>query len=637
MIIPLIWLLDYIDIEKTPVEIAKSFTELGLMLEKPVLSEVLELEHRMDRADWLSILGCARDLAGFENLKLKKPKMYNFEVNKISDKDKVEVKVNSQKVNVFKTRVFKNVEVKESPEFIKQRLELYGIPIINNIVDITNFVMVEIGQPLHAQDLNKFTKREIVLRDSNLDEKIQTLDGTIINLPEHTLVLSQNNEPICIGGIVGGIETRVTNETTEIVLDAGNYIQSAMRKTSQKIGVRNETLLRSEKFLSPELVFEAIVRATDLILEYCGKNVEVYENSEFRKSAFEPKIMTLTKKRLNLVSGSDNMFENSSKLLEKLEYEIIKESDEKLTAKIPYFRTDIEVEDDLIADVLRMYGYSKIEAEPIQAPVPKNITPKSITQTEFITDVLISLGFHEHLTDSIVKYDGIENRIVMTNSINSDKDSLRLSIKETLSSVLFNYQKFGVNQVKIFEVGKKYYQQNEELFEELVLGIIYDENDKDAQSLFLRQTIDTILDSLNCDYSFKPSSKHMKIVDNHNQNEIGYFDSNYAEIYIEKIINDINFKPKAGNTGKIITEIMNISKEDLTFICHEDFYAGEILEFIKNLNPLISEVRYISEYLTEGNRKVTFRYTSLESNEMKRLRTEIINNTSLKYKVSFIS
>jgi len=637
MIIPLIWLLDYIDIEKTPVEIAKSFTELGLMLEKPVLSEVLELEHRMDRADWLSILGCARDLAGFENLKLKKPKMYNFEVNKISDKDKVEVKVNSQKVNVFKTRVFKNVEVKESPEFIKQRLELYGIPIINNIVDITNFVMVEIGQPLHAQDLNKFTKREIVLRDSNLDEKIQTLDGTIINLPEHTLVLSQNNEPICIGGIVGGIETRVTNETTEIVLDAGNYIQSAMRKTSQKIGVRNETLLRSEKFLSPELVFEAIVRATDLILEYCGKNVEVYENSEFRKSAFEPKIMTLTKKRLNLVSGSDNMFENSSKLLEKLEYEIIKESDEKLTAKIPYFRTDIEVEDDLIADVLRMYGYSKIEAEPIQAPVPKNITPKSITQTEFITDVLISLGFHEHLTDSIVKYDGIENRIVMTNSINSDKDSLRLSIKETLSSVLFNYQKFGVNQVKIFEVGKKYYQQNEELFEELVLGIIYDENDKDAQSLFLRQTIDTILDSLNCDYSFKPSSKHMKIVDNHNQNEIGYFDSNYAEIYIEKIINDINFKPKAGNTGKIITEIMNISKEDLTFICHEDFYAGEILEFIKNLNPLISEVRYISEYLTEGNRKVTFRYTSLESTEMKRLRTEIINNTSLKYKVSFIS
>jgi phenylalanyl-tRNA synthetase beta chain len=637
MIIPLVWLRDYIDIEKTPLEIAKSFTELGLMLEKPVISEVLELEHRMDRADWLSILGCARDLAGFENLRLKKPKLHNHEVSKISESDKVKIKIDSEKVNVFKTRVFKNVEVKDSPDFIKQRLELYGIPSINNIVDITNFVMVELGQPLHAQDLSQFTKREIVLRDSNLNEKIQTLDGTIINLPENTLILSQNNEPICIGGIVGGIETRVTQKTNEIILDAGNYLQSSMRKTSQKIGVRNETLLRSEKFLSPELVLEAIVRATDLILEYGGKDIEAYENSEFKKNTFEPKVMTLTKNRLNLVSGSDNLFESSSKLLEKLEYEIIKENNENITAKIPYFRTDIEVEDDLIADILRMYGYSKIEAKPIQAPVPKNITPKSITQSEFVTDVLISLGFHEHLTDSIVKYDGIENRIAMLNSINSDKDSLRLSIKETLSSVLFNYQKFGVNQVKIFEIGKKYFQQNEDLLEELVIGIIYDETDKDVQSLYLRQTIDTVLDSLNCDYSFKPEPKNMKIINNRNEDEIGYFDSNYAEIYLEKIINDLNFRPKGGNTGKIVTEILNISKEDLTFICHEDFKAGEVLEFIKNLNPLISEVKYLNEFRTEGNRKVTFRFTSLESSEMKRLRTEIINNTSLKFKLTFIS
>lgn len=637
MIIPLLWVRDYLDIEKTPIEIAKSFTELGLMLEKPVLSEVLELEHRMDRADWLSILGCARDLAGFENLKLKKPKMHSYEVAKISNEDKVDIKIDSEKVNVFKTRVFKNVEVRESPEFIKERLELYGIPVINNIVDITNFVMVELGQPLHAQDLSQFAKREIVLRDSNLGEKIQTLDGTIINLPENTLVLSQNNTPICIGGIVGGAETKVTHQTKEIILDAGNYRQSDMRKTSQKIGIRNETLLRSEKFLSPELVYEAVVRATDLILEHGGKNIEVYENSEFKKNTYEPKVMTLTKKRLDLVSGSTNLYESSSKLLEKLEYEIISENKDKITAKIPYFRTDIEVEDDLIADVLRMYGYSKIEAEPIQAPVPKNITPKSIIQSEFVTDVLISLGFHEHLTDSIVKYDGIENRIVMTNSINSDKDSLRLSIKETLSSVLFNYQKFGVEEVKIFEVGKKYYQKDEELFEELVLGIIYDENNKDSQSIFLRQTIDTVLDSLNCDYSFKPGAKHLKIINNLNQSEIGHFDSNYAEIYLEKIINDINFKPKPGNTGKIITEILNISKEDLTFVCHTDFNAGEVLEFIKSLNPLISEVRYISEYLTENNRKVTFRYTSHHASEMKKLRTEIINNASLKFKVTFIS
>ncbi|NBO21981.1 hypothetical protein EBU94_01385 [bacterium] len=635
MIIPLIWLKDYIEIEKTPQEIAKSFTELGLMLEKPILGEVLELEHRMDRADWLSILGCARDLSGFENVKFIRPKLKNIEVPKVSEKDKVSIEVESGKVNRFRTRVFKNVKVGESPDFIKKRLELYGIPVINNIVDITNFVMVEMGQPLHAQDLNKFEKREIILRDSEIGEKIQTLDGSKIELPERTLVLSQNNSPICIGGIVGGFETRVSSETTEIVLDSGNYNQASMRKTSKKLGIRNETLLRSEKFLSPNLVDEAITRCTDLILEYAGG--EVYENSNYESEKYVAKKMTLTKKRLELVSGGTEYFKNAAHSLRKLEYEVLSENDEKIVVEVPHFRTDVEVEDDIVADILRLYGYSKIQAEKISAPVPEDITPISYSESEYLTNLLVSLGFHEHLTDSIVKYDGIENRISMLNSINSDKDSLRLSIKETLSTVLFNYQKFGKDEVKIFEIGKKYFRENDELYEELVLGVIYDISNKDLQSLYIRKYLDSIMESLGVNYSLQKTKKHISIIDSNFLVEVGYFDGNYVEVFLEKIINNPNFKSKKGINGKIVTEIENISKEDLTFVCHEDFSSGEVLEYVRNLNPLINEVRYLNEFLEDGKRKVTFRFSSLHSQEMKKIRNEIINNSSLKFQINFIS
>jgi len=635
MIIPLIWLKDYIEIEKTPQEIAKSFTELGLMLEKPILGKVLELEHRMDRADWLSILGCARDLSGFENVKFIRPKLKNIEVPKVSEKDKVSIEVESNKVNRFRTRVFKNVKVGESPDFIKRRLELYGIPVINNIVDITNFVMVEMGQPLHAQDLNKFEKREIILRDSEIGEKIQTLDGSKIELPERTLVLSQNNNPICIGGIVGGFETRVSAETTEIVLDSGNYNQASMRKTSKKLGIRNETLLRSEKFLSPNLVDEAIIRCTDLILEYAGG--EVYENSNYESEKYVAKKMTLTKKRLELVSGGTEYFKNAAHSLRKLEYEVLSENDEKIVVEVPHFRTDVEVEDDIVADILRLYGYSKIQAEKISAPVPEDITPISYSESEYLTNLLVSLGFHEHLTDSIVKYDGIENRISMLNSINSDKDSLRLSIKETLSTVLFNYQKFGKDEVKIFEIGKKYFRENDELYEELVLGVIYDISNKDLQSLYIRKYLDSIMESLGVNYSLQKTKKHISIIDSNFLVEVGYFDGNYVEVFLEKIINNPNFKSKKGINGKIVTEIENISKEDLTFVCHEDFSSGEVLEYVRNLNPLINEVRYLNEFLEDGKRKVTFRFSSLHSQEMKKIRNEIINNSSLKFQINFIS
>jgi len=622
MIVPLKWIKDYLNIHKSPKEIAKSFTEIGLMLDRPISGDVLDLEHRMDRADWLSILGCARDLAAFENIKFTEPDLKSTNLEKNNE---IEIQIKSDKVNKFRTRIIKNIEVKESPKFIQERLTEYGLPVINNIVDITNFVMVEYGQPLHAQDIDKFQTKEIVLRDCEAGESIQTLDESTTNLIEGTLVLSESKKPICIGGIVGGLRTGVTKETKNIVLDAGNYNQASIRKASRNLNIRNETVARSEKFLSPELVDLAIIRATDLILEHAGG--EAFENDDYENFQPTSRKMTLTRKRLAKISGEEFYFDEAEEIFDRLNYEIISKDDNKIEVKTPYFRTDIEVEDDLVSDVLRIYGYSKIKSEPINNFPPKDITPKILRVQENITNLLIAEGLHEHITDPFLRYDGNSHRILMFNSVNSDKDSLRISIKESLKNALEFNQKLGKDKIQLFEIGNIYFKKEEELIEERRLGILVDFGNVDQNSLELRKIINSLLISLNISYELKSSAKGISVLNNNM--ELGFFEDNYAEFYLDKILHLSNFKTY------VVSSFENLSKEDLTFTSHIDATNGEVIEFMKTINPLIAKIEFIDEYRTESQRKVTIRFYTAYPDEMKKIRDEIINNTSKKFGVTF--
>ena len=350
MKIPLLWLKDYIDTNKSPMDIASAFTALGLLLDKPISNNVLDLEHRFDRSDWLSIIGCARDLAAMENVQLKLPKRHTAK-GKEGGGVKIEVEC-PDLVNRFNTRVFKNIKVGESPKWLKERLEAYGIPSINNIVDITNFVMVEYGQPMHAQDLAKMAKPEIVIRRAKNGEKITTLDGSVIDLDTEMFVLTQNGTATVIGGIVGGIATAVDNSTTNIVLDAGNYNQANVRKTARKIKVQNETVLRYDKFLHPDGTQLALERATQLILELAGGTF--CENYDYYPKPKPHKQMQLRLNRLKLVSGMDFDMTRVKNILTALEYKVLRETPDTIFVEVPYFRTDVEVEDDLVSDILRI-------------------------------------------------------------------------------------------------------------------------------------------------------------------------------------------------------------------------------------------------------------------------------------------
>ncbi|EKD99644.1 MAG: hypothetical protein ACD_22C00218G0003 [uncultured bacterium] len=632
MIIPLEWLKEYIDTKKSPQEIADSFTSLGLMLEKPIKNDILELEHRMDRSDWLSIIGCARDLAAYEQIKLKLPEINTKEGKRGGG---VKIKVECPDLcHRFNTRVFRGIKVKESPEWLKKRLTEYGMTPINNIVDITNYVMVEYGNPMHAQDLAKFDKQEIVIRRAKNGEEITTLDGTLVKLDNSMFVLAQNDKPIVIGGIVGGNKTAVDSSTTDIVLDAGNYNQASVRKTARKLKIQNETVLRYDKYLHPKLTEIALERATKLILELAGG--EFYENEDYYPKPVGIKTMKLTMQRITALSGLVIDSKQVTETLERLGYTLIKEhtSAEQLQAidvQVPYFRTDVEVEDDIVADILRIYGYHNIPSQLVSAVPPKEITPEIVKFEETLRDALVNLGLHEHITDPIVsKSDSIKNQVLLENSLSSEKNALRTNMYETLLPVVSVYKKHGFKEIGLFEVGKVYtclgpknrYESYKEVHN---IEVIYENGlsvyEKAKKTKELLYGLFNILNIKETDYMIEKEGNEAVFLQD--DTELARLRLNSFTIHTASLL-------KATKTGsRVVDEIKNKITEDISIITELDKPFGPIFRKIATFDKRIKSTTVVEEYIDkkDNKRSVLVRLEFLEEETPKeetiKIKTEI--------------
>jgi len=599
MKIPSTWLKQYVKTEKTDAEIAKVFTSLGLMLEKPITNGVLDLEHRFDRADWLSIIGCARDFAAYEKLPLQKPKVKN---TKINSKSNVDITVsNTGIVNRFTTRVFKKIKVAHSPEWLANALRSYGIDPINSVVDITNYVMVELGQPLHAQDLNKFTKREICIRYAEKGEKITTLLGTEIILDETVAVLSQNNKACVITGVVGGKDTGVDENTTEIILDAGNYNQSLIRKTARKLKIQNETVLRCDKYLHPKLTKDAIDRATDLILEICGG--EVYENSDYYPNPVEPKIMELNYERVHKISGADFKPLQVEDILTRLEYEIVEKNPKGLKLQIPYFRTDIEVQDDIVADILRINGYENIAEEVINVAPPKDCTSEIYRFEEKLRDILVKLGLHEHITDPLVEKINTADEILLENSLSSEKNALRTNITKTLTPLLEIYKKhqyYQINPIKLFEIGKSFIKPTKEIRELEV--VVHSQKGIKETSIETNQVLSNLLKELGLEKTHIESTGEIIVA----KKQIGKVRYDGFTLQTEKILGLV--------TKNIVSRAIDITTqsitEDVTLLVVDSIKSGSLVEKIYKQHASVIGASVVAMFAKEpGKKAITIRLT----------------------------
>lgn len=612
MKVPLIWLKDYIDTKLSPSEIASKFTSLGLMLDSPIVDDILDLEHRMDRSDWLSIIGCARDLSAMENIPLNFPKTYIKKGKIPKDKDLVNIKVRGKGVvNRFNTRVFKNVKVKKSPTWLSKRLELYGIPSINNIVDITNFVMVELGQPMHAQDLSVFKKREIVIRQAKKNEKITTLLGETITLDPSVSILTENDTPICITGIVGGKRTAVTENTREIILDSGNYNQVSIRRSSRKLKIQNETVLRSDKILHPAQNQLAIERATYLILELAGG--EYYENMDYFPNPPKPINKKLRYERIKEISGVEINQVEVKRILKKLEYSIVEENRESLTVEIPSFRTDVEVEDDLVSDILRISDYTNIPSSHINIAPPANTTDPIYQFEDKLRDIMVSLGANEHITEPLTRSKA-KNSVKLANSLSSDKSTLRSTVYETLNPISLNYKKHNHSIAFVFEIGKTYHHISDELDynsfqEKREICAIYRDYTSSllANSIFVRQALASVLNQIGItDYEVTDGKKNGQII--HKGDEIGTISPNNFALDTKKLLEIKAFK------SPLLTGYENTKSFDLSLQLAKNSKLGIIQSYIESYSSEILGVTLIEERLLESDKRTSLLRISTNAN-----------------------
>jgi phenylalanyl-tRNA synthetase beta chain len=461
--------------------------------------------------------------------------------------------------------------------------------------------MVELGQPMHAQDISKLEKPEIVIRRAHTNEEITTLLGQKIKLNPSCFVLTQNKKPTVIGGIVGTKATSVDEKTTDIVLDAGNYDQVNIRKSSRALKIQNETVLRYDKYLHPKLTEVALERATKLILELAGG--VYYQNIDYYPKSFPLKKIKLNFSRVKQVSGMNIGINTIEMILGSLGYSILSKTSEALSLEIPYFRTDVEVEDDVVSDILRINNYENIPSDMINHAPPAEVTPQTLFFEDKLRDILVNLGLNEHITNPLVIYDSQDKtQIKLENSSSSERTALRTHIEDTLSNVLLNYKKQKIPKIGVFEMGRVYkkngFSNNYGDYKEERQCVILYENETInlvERSKKLKRLLTGVLRSLEVanEIYVKTSIGADAITRNLKIAQITYRSITF---YNENLMKVSSFP----NKTKVFTKIENLRTEDLSMVLPSQKYLGDIYQFILNFNSDIKDVIIMEEFINNN-------------------------------------
>ncbi|QLY39364.1 phenylalanine--tRNA ligase subunit beta [Hujiaoplasma nucleasis] len=432
---------------------------------------VLDLDLTANRADLLSMRGVAYDVKAMLDIELeiKKP-----QVHRKSSQAKLEIRTETKDAPIYYGQIIENIQVKDSPYWLKSRLLSAGIRPINNVVDITNYVMLEYGQPLHAFDYEKVNSQEILVRNAKEDEVILTLDETERKLLTTDIVITDGKKPIALAGVMGGFETEVDVNTKSILLESAVFNPVSVRKTSKRLNLKSESSSRYEKGINSELTKEALDRACELF-ELLAKGQVMGQPSYYNHMDEKNQDFYLSLEKLNTVTGHHFTIKEVEDILRRLDFEY-KRKDKEFSVKIPARRLGFDSYQDIIEEIVRIYGYDKIGTSLPLTPSQGRLTKKQMFKRE-IRQLFTSLGFHETNTYSLTnlesaqKYDREPISLVkIMNPLNKDREYLRHSTLPALTEVFSYNHARKISDIFLFEIGKRYSQENEL---ELLSGLMH--------------------------------------------------------------------------------------------------------------------------------------------------------------------
>lgn len=432
---------------------------------------ILDFEITSNRPDCLSIVGMARETAATLGTIYKMPNL-SYEIkchNNINDELKVEVKDSLCKR--YMARGVKNVKVAPSPQWMQEKLFDAGVKPINNIVDITNYVMLELGQPMHAFDRRELNASTIVVERAKTEEKFITLDEVERTLDNEILCIKDGENIVALAGIMGGLTSGIKDDTTEIIFESANFDGTNIRVNSKKLGLRTESSSRFEKDIDPNLAELAINRACALVEELgCGEimegTIDVYNEKKEEKSLIVNAIW------VNKFLGTDISKEQMKKCLDSLDlFTTINE--DNLEIKVPTFRIDIDIKEDIAEEIVRIYGYNNVTATVISTSTEREAKNTKQKLDDVVTNTMIASGLNQSISYSFVSpkvFDKINlpedsklRKVVkIKNPLGEDYSVMRTSILPSMMECLGRNYARNNDLVRLFEVGKVYIPKNDE-------------------------------------------------------------------------------------------------------------------------------------------------------------------------------
>jgi len=477
--------------------------------------------------DCSSHIGVAREIAVLTGAKLKEDKYKLTEVENPKAKDFVKVLVKNPKdCPRYTARVVMNVKVGPSPKWIQDRLIVCGLRPINNIVDITNYVMLETGQPLHAFDGLKLMQKKIIVRRAKKGEEIVTLDEDRYNLDQDILVIADAKLPVAIAGIKGGKRPEIDNRTKIVVIESANFSQGVIRHGSQKLNLKTDASLRFEAGIDPNLTGFAINRAASLMEKVTGGEIAKGLIDVYPKK-FLPRRIRLNLDYVKSLLGVEIPKKEIINILRKLEFKIYKAQSSKLEVMVPTRRLDVSIPEDLIEEIGRVYSYQKIPAIfPRTTLIPPAKNFDRIWE-ELVRNSLKETGFSETYNYSFIgekqkeTFSYLDRELIeIENPISNEQKYLRPSlIPNLLKNVKDNFRYF--EEIKLFELGKVYAKdksKNQKIIEKRMLaGLIAKKNSGTRHDEFyqLKGTIDSLLNKLGISDiwydNYKPTPNESKI------------------------------------------------------------------------------------------------------------------------------
>ncbi|MBF0484602.1 MAG: phenylalanine--tRNA ligase subunit beta [Candidatus Omnitrophica bacterium] len=562
MKISLKWLRDYIDVDLSNEELAHKFIMSGSEVEQMHDyngDTVFEFEITPNRADCLCMLGMAREISAMLDKDVKAP-----EVKEINISTPANVKIEDDKgCKRYIGIVLEGVEIKPSPVWLKERIEALGMRSVNNIVDVTNFCMMENGQPLHAFDLDKLVGQGVIVRKAKDKEKIVVIDGSEKILDASILVIADEKKPVAIAGIMGGKDTEVSSSTKNILLESAYFDPITIRRASRKLVLASDSSYRFERGMDITNVDNAAYRAAHLIVELAGGKITKKSDAGSQQISGQS-IIGVSLKDINGYIGGDLSLERCKKILERLGFGVNLLGDHfKLTA--PTFRPDVSRKVDVIEEISRIIGYDNL---PISMPQVKALSMSSepkITLRKKIRQIFLNQGFSEIVPFSLIseknaKDIGLRNcpRLMpIVNPISQEQGFLRsILLPSFLNVVLANFNK-GQKNLRLFEIGKAYrnkenIKDSTELEQERVGFILVGAADRGWKASAQKEdfyTLKGVLDILGLN------------TDKASEN-LGFMDSDYsADVLFEE--------SKIGFAGKVNEEVLNAwgIKEKNIFYC----------------------------------------------------------------------